>query len=207
MVRLYEIPASFDASACVGSLLAHLPQWRLRKAMSYRRDIDKFLSAKSFLLLEEMLRERFGLDHCPEFSYMEKGKPYLEEYPGIHFNISHCPRAVACAVSDHPVGIDVEVIQQAGAVAGFVLNRDELSAVNRSEHPDVDFTVLWTRKECVLKLSGEGISDNVRDILSVINQELIRTAVRADSGYVLSVASESQHMTCRNQCDENLCLY
>lgn len=65
MIQTVDIPNVFDASAELGKLLPRIPQWRLQKVVSYRRDIDKFLCAKSFLMLEEMLRENFGLAGCP----------------------------------------------------------------------------------------------------------------------------------------------
>jgi hypothetical protein len=43
-----------------------------------------------------------------QIEYGKNGKPYLPDYPGIYFNISHSGDYVAVALSCHPVGIDVQ---------------------------------------------------------------------------------------------------
>lgn len=172
----------------VANLLSLLPEWRLRKALSYRFDIDRYLCAQSFFLLEKMLRKNFGLNYCPEFSYGEHGKPYLKECPGIHFNISHCRRGIACAVSDRSVGIDIEEIQYDALLVQTVLNPEERSAVEMSDEPEVKFTEFWTRKESFLKLTGEGIRDNLRNLLSETGEVCFKTECNYAAGYVLSTA-------------------
>lgn len=169
-------------------IISLLPVWRRQKALSYRFPIDRFLCAKSFLMLQQMLRGSFGLNECPEFSYKENGKPYLKEYPGIFFNISHCRKGIACAVCDCPVGIDIEEIQPGADILDRVLNREERAAVEMSESPALEFTRLWTRKESILKLTGEGIRDDMSNVLSEAQGTRIDTIVNRDASYVLSVA-------------------
>lgn len=192
MVRTFDILEGFDASAAASQALVRLPQWRLRKALSFRQDIDKFLCAQSFLMLEELLRERFNLKCCPEFSYATNGKPFLKEYPSIHFNISHCCRGIACAVSDNPIGIDIEVIQYDEDLVSVVFNSEERDIIEKYDESDVKFTELWTRKESYLKLTGEGISDNLKNALSTADGVSFKTEVNRSAGYVLSVASISE---------------
>ena len=147
-------------------ILSQLPPWRLSKALSYKRDIDRFLCAKAYLLLKEGLREIYGIDEDVEFEYSPSGKPYLKGFEGIHFNISHCPKCVCCAISDSPVGIDVEEIQYDRALAETVCNRNELDVILKSPHPEIEFTKLWTKKEALLKMTGEGLRNDLSDVLS-----------------------------------------
>lgn len=187
MICTFDIKGeSFDLE----EVLSRLPDWRLQKAMSYRFPIDRFLCAKSFLMLEQMLRRGFGLSGCPEFSYKKNGKPYLKEYPEIFFNISHCRKGIACAVCDCPVGVDIEEIQPGLEIRSLVLNREEEDAVKMSETPDVEFTRIWTRKESFLKLTGEGIRNDMKNILSEAQGIRIDTVINPDASYVLSVATE-----------------
>ena len=62
------------------------------------------------------MRERYGLELKTSveagLSSGQHGKPYLRDYPGIHFNISHCEGLVACAFSDTETGVDVERIRE-----------------------------------------------------------------------------------------------
>ena len=109
--------------------LRALPQWRREKALAYRRPLDRFLCAEAYLLLERALKEQFGLPGPFEFEYGPCGKPFLKGHPGIHFNISHCSRCVCCAVSDRPVGVDVETIQYDPDVAAYAFSDEELSRI------------------------------------------------------------------------------
>ena len=188
MIQIFDIPNGFDVSVEVEELLLRLPQWRLKKAQSYRQDIDRFLCAKSFLMLETMLRENFGLRRCPEFSYESHGKPVFREYPRIFFNISHCHRGIACAVMDKPVGIDIEEIQFDKDLGKVILDKDEYGSVSNAEKPDVEFTKFWTRKESFLKLTGEGLRDNMKDVLSGVNEVSFTSGINLSVGYIYSTA-------------------
>lgn len=188
MIQIFDIPNEFDASAELGKLLPSLPQWRLQKVMSYRQDIDRFLCAKSFLILEGMLREEFALDCCPEFSYDRYGKPFVQEYPRVFFNISHCHRGIACAVMDKPVGIDIEEIQFDEDLAKVIFNTEELEVIRNANEPAVKFTEFWTRKESILKLTGEGLRDDMKMVLPDANEVAFTTEINQSAGYVYSTA-------------------
>ena len=52
--------------------------------------------------------------------------------------------------------------------------------------PDVEFIKIWTRKEAVLKQSGEGIRRDLRTLLT--GQENTETIVDEVKGYVCTIA-------------------
>ena len=66
-------------------------------------------------LLRRALRERYGIEcregRPPELVEGAHGKPYLKEYPQIHFNISHCMGLAVLAIGDCTVGIDAECVR------------------------------------------------------------------------------------------------
>lgn len=88
--------------------LQRLPQWRREKALRYRHFSGQAQCTLSYILLLEALDQEYGITGLPTFVENEHGKPSLQEYPDIHFNLSHCRSIVACAVDNAPVGIDVE---------------------------------------------------------------------------------------------------
>lgn len=202
MIEIFDIPDGYDASAELAALLPRLPQWRLQKALSYRQAIDRFICTKSFLMLEDMLRKNFGLAVCPEFSYDSHGKPYFRGYQEISFNISHCHRGIACALMDKPVGIDIEEIQFDEDLAKVIFNSEELEAVRSADEPAVKFTELWTRKESFLKLTGEGLRDNLKDVLSDAEGVVITTNINRFAGYIHSIAIWEEKNPTR-LCDEH----
>ena len=138
--------------------LALLPQWRREKALQYKKLDDHKCCVLAFVLLQHALREEYGITEVPEFEYNEFGKPSLPNLP-IHFSLSHCKDAVACAVSDHNIGIDVEsIVPYNPDVARRVCTAAELEMLEQSENKDADFIKLWTMKEAIAKYEGTGLS-------------------------------------------------
>lgn len=124
----------------------------------------------------------------PEFGYGKYGKPFLIGLPQLHFNISHCARAVMCVVGDKPVGCDVETIPQEADddVMDMCFSSEERKRIAAAENPAAEFTATWTRKEALLKLRGTGLTDNVRDLLFSPLAEGVsfNTVMRTNRGYV-----------------------
>lgn len=163
---------------------------RRAKALGYRFELDRRLSVAAYLLLKEALRRAYGIVGNPRLSVASDGKPFLTDYPGIHFNLSHCPKAAACVVADSPVGIDVEEISPVDwDVASRVLSEDELRRVHSAAAPDVIFARYWTQKEALAKLSGRGVEDErLKTLLSDRSEATLQTEEHLDRGYVLTVA-------------------
>lgn len=112
------------------------------------------------ILAKTVIKQTFGIDIAKqEFAYTEYGKPYLLNFPDVYFNISHSGEYVACAVSDEPVGVDIQKIGEYNSdVAKRVCNEKELKQIEDSLDKASEFTKLWTQKETVLKMYGTGIA-------------------------------------------------
>lgn len=179
-----------EAESRLSEMLCFLPVWRREKALSYLFLRDRYLCARSFLLLQEMVREEFGLAELPAFAFGGQGKPYFREYPGIHFSISHCPVAIACAVGDMPVGVDVEGYSFDEKVAELALSPSEFNQVRVAEHPGMVFAKYWTMKESLLKLRGCGIGEDMRGLLGEYSDK-VEFQIRdiPESGYITTVAT------------------
>lgn len=148
------------------SAIASLPSWRREQALRFKHEQGRKECAFSYLLLCRALKEQYDLDVQPSFFYGEHGKPVLEGYPHIHFNLSHCKSAIACAVSDAEVGIDIEGVgRYKESLARYSMSDAEMQHIVSASNPDHAFTSLWTQKEAVFKLTGSGINDNIKDLL------------------------------------------
>jgi 4'-phosphopantetheinyl transferase len=96
------------------------------------------------------------------------GKPYLPDPP--FFNLSHSDGWVACAVSQtDAIGIDVETFARLGDYRDLVpaiAHPAESRCIEQAlpAHRLALFKRCWTRKEAVLKATGKGLTDNLRDI-------------------------------------------
>lgn len=149
----------------LGSLAALLSKERNAKLKRLQSPQGKKASALAYLLLRFALSDIYEINEAARFDYLEKGKPVLRDYPHIHFNLSHSKNAVACAVSDVPVGVDVQhVAPIADKVAKRVLTASEYAKFKDSLTPDEYFCELWTIKESFLKQMGIGIATDLRNI-------------------------------------------
>jgi 4'-phosphopantetheinyl transferase len=85
----------------------------------------------------------------------QHGKPRLAASGGPAFSLTHAGDLVGVAVHDAPVGLDVErarPLTDLTAMAAHACSADETV-------PDEPaFFRLWTRKEALLKASGDGLS-------------------------------------------------
>ena len=170
--------------------ISQLPSWRREQALKYRHFQGQRDCTLSYLLLCQALEEEYAITEQPAFVVGEHGKPSLLEYPHIHFNLSHCARAVACAVGNAPIGIDAESTERKISDA---LMRHTMSPREQEEitGAPIRFFHFWTQKEALVKLRGTGLQDNLHDLLLPQNTADIafHTEEHADKGYVLSIAT------------------
>ena len=186
MIYINDDIASFDLTAA----MPLLTQQRREQVLRFRHELGQKLCAAAFLLLCEGLREEYGITEPPLLSYHEDGKPFLADYPHIHFNMSHCQVAAVCALAPHPIGIDVERIRPFNeSVVRYTMNEEELRQIEASSRPDIAFIRLWTMKEALLKLKGTGIKKDMKDVLT--NDMRFTTVVNTSRGYVYTVSEWS----------------
>ena len=146
--------------------LAAVSRQRRDHAMRYRSVHDRRLSVAAYQLLQQGLSAEYGITEPPSFGFGPHGKPVFEAYPHIHFSLSHCHEAAACVIASSPVGIDVESLSHYDAgLVPQVMNRDEQREIAASPRPEYAFIRLWTMKESLLKMTGEGMTGDMRHVL------------------------------------------
>ena len=103
------------------------------------------------------------------------GKPKFFSHPEIFLNISHSGKYVACAVSDRPVGIDIEGGRKASiSLAERFFDKSEADWI-KEQDTDERFFRIWTLKEAY----GKATSLGVLDILSKIVYKIDKNTVSA----------------------------
>jgi len=147
------------------ALEAVSPQ-RRTYALRYHQERDQRLCIAAYRLLQQALWQEYGMAQVPEFYHNAAGKPLLNGHPEIHFSLSHCHQAVACVLSDQPVGIDVETFDHySQEVASRVMNDNEMRQILNSPHPTIAFARLWTMKESLFKLTGDDHGGDIAHML------------------------------------------
>ena len=130
---------------------------RRKKADSCRNEEDRLCSIAADHLARLAISKHCGVPmESIRFARTEDGKPYALDLD-VHFNISHSGSLAVCAVSDKPVGIDVQIMRPLKAnLTRKVCTPDECAYVGE----DLErFYRVWCSKEAYFKRLGTGITD------------------------------------------------
>lgn len=169
---LFEQPERVPDDFITCALLL-LPEYRCQKVMRYRQPIDRKNSVIAYLMLKIALKECFQITEF-ELRYGRYGKPYLEWYPKIHFNISHCRHGCIVAVSDRPIGVDIQEIRSfSWKVAEQVCCEEELHLLKNSSDRAKEFTRIWTMKESFVKMTGVGMQMEMKHVNVLHKREIV----------------------------------
>ncbi|MCR5461377.1 MAG: 4'-phosphopantetheinyl transferase superfamily protein [Acetatifactor sp.] len=113
------------------------------------------------------------LPKCPEPRYRhgEKGKPYFEDSQ-LSFSLSHSGDLVLCAIADHEIGADLQMItevrweqlaeryystQEQDYLGIFAEKRAGCFRPSET-NARLEFFSLWCRKEAYGKMTGDGLA-------------------------------------------------
>lgn len=111
------------------------------------------------LLLCYAMNQEYSTTQFPlVYKRQGNGKPYFET-DEIYFSLSHSGRYVACAVSNMPIGVDLQTHNTANKqTIEKVLTKNQLDMIKLLP-PAKQKTALydfWTLKESIYKCTGEG---------------------------------------------------
>lgn len=132
----------------------------IQRADAFRRDEDRDRFTTANALLHLAAWKHLGsrpvitrsCDRCGE----PHGKPAVKDGP--HVSVSHSGDLIAVAVTDlGPVGVDVEETTRhtdIDSMLRYVFSPAELESL---ADPAAHFYQAWTRKESILKATGEGL--------------------------------------------------
>ena len=185
VIRIFD-DMEIVTEEAVAEMLPMVSDERREEALRYKHLFGQFACLKSYVMLREMLEEQ-GLAHPFHFGYNEHGKPFLKDYPEIHFNISHCMNGILVAVADQPIGVDIESFRDVSdSLIRYTMNEEECRIIAESDDPMRTFTEFWTKKEAVFKLRGTGITHDLHGLLS--GDEAVETFVNTKKRYAYSIA-------------------
>ena len=116
-------------------------------------------------LLSRSAQAYWGLNQLPAVERHPEGKPWFPSRAELEFNLSHSGTMGLCALSCHPVGVDIQIIKQwRPGLPQRVCSQEELDWLDRQQDQWGAFTVLWALKESRVKQSGRGLRDPIRQI-------------------------------------------
>lgn len=160
MTKLYVLDLSRYGEGKWRNFLPLLPPERRRQVECCRFEVDQCRTAGAGWLLRYGL-EQAGVPFAQQrFVKNQWGKPVLEGRADLHFNLSHSGGWAVCAVSDSPVGVDVELPRCSLDLARRFFRPEELEGMEllpwqtRRDR----LNRLWTAKEAFSKAEGRGLS-------------------------------------------------
>lgn len=205
MIKLYYMRLEGDCSDEQSLALYEMLPERRKEAVDRARNPEiakKRLYTGAFL--QYVLAKETGIfTERLQYEYNEWGKPALVG-SDIHFNLSHSGDYVVLAVSDQPIGIDVEhktKNYEALAKRCFCPEEyEDIMSVDTREEQEIRFLEYWTMKEAYIKLRGEGMRIPFRSFLierqaealsKISGQEIFEKTIFLDA-YCISVCSEKK---------------
>ena len=169
-------------------------------------------------LAARALESYLGYKPSPEIlggeTRTHEGKPYFQDYPDFHYNISHSGKYVVCGIicggkDPQPIGVDIQEIpadpKRALTIADHFFSDEEKESLHALvREGDISSALLlfcryWTARESYIKLTGRGLAepfcnyrpdlDHGRIITSEFEKEVYLMECSAPEGYCLSVCS------------------
>lgn len=169
-------------------------------------------------LAARALESYFGYKPSPEILGGEtrtpEGKPYFQDYPDFHYNISHSGKYIVCGIicggkNPQPIGVDIQEIpadpKRALKIADHFFSDEEKESLHAlvcegdNSSALLLFCRYWTARESYMKLTGRGLAepfsnfrpdlDCGRIITSESEKEVYLVECKAPDGYCLSVCS------------------
>lgn len=145
--------------------LPFLSENRLERARAEKTPAARGRTIFSYALLRLALAESFGITQPPEFGFEQHGKPFLRDYPDIFFSLSHAVNMALCAVSEQPIGADIQDVRALKAdISEKICTPLELERLNRAGERNREICRLWCMKESVGKLTGKGFAEGFKGI-------------------------------------------
>jgi len=127
------------------------------KADRFLREDDRLRFITGRRMIRTFAAERLGMS-APKILLTEYGKPYIGGAKDFHFSISHSGHLVVIAVSDSPVGIDIEQhIPVEWRELSDTFTPVEREMLGRAADPVSCFYRIWTIREAFAKEEGIGL--------------------------------------------------
>ena len=163
-------------------LLRELPQTIKSRIDNKTHLLSKKQSIIGYSLLKDGVKALFDRE-IDDIGFSENGKPLLDY---CFFSISHSENMVICAISDLPVGIDIQKIKEIAYKKKYsMFSSEESDFINEiSDFRHKRFFEIFTKKEALVKLYGMKLYDSIS-----LDAQNVKFEVYEKSDYMLCVAT------------------
>ena len=170
-----------------------LSKERQQKIEAIKAESGRRSTLGAWTLVDHGLQQLFGLrERDVTIGYGAHGKPYVQNKPHIHFNLSHSGDYVLAVFAPVKIGCDIQKIGEAyrnDRIAARFFTEAEQKAMAQG----MDFYRIWVRKESYIKCTGDGMACDLRSFDVVAEGELVQGA-DGSSNVSLSDVPKSQNL-------------
>ena len=143
------------------SILSTNEQLRAKR-FHFPRHQRRFIMAHSVLRLI-LARYLDTTPHSLNFTEGKYGKPALDNFPFLHFNLSHSGDMALLAIgTSAPLGVDVEYISARPYIGIgqqlFSIKENKMLKASSKALSPLTFFNIWVQKEALIKACGMGLS-------------------------------------------------
>lgn len=134
------------------------------KINRFKSDADYNRSLYAEIIIRRFFIERFCLKNSKiNMRYDNLGKPYVQNFPDIHFSISHSGNYIAVAFASEFIGIDIEKLKDfdyKGIANRYFegFEKDYIFEIGDKNISLKRFYEIWTVKESYTKFRGVGLT-------------------------------------------------
>ncbi|MFD2917701.1 4'-phosphopantetheinyl transferase family protein [Psychroserpens luteus] len=161
-IKLFKLKLSSYYNL-VPEFIKYLSIAELERAQKYHfeKDSNQFIICRT--LLKFILAKYTNLNVSKiDIKLDPNKKPYLNLKESVYFNISHAEDFAIITLSNKAIGIDLEYLNRDfdfSEILSDIFNTLEIETVLNAKNKTQAFYNFWTRKESIVKATGQGISD------------------------------------------------
>lgn len=177
-----------------------LPSARQQRIRQYAVRRAAVQSLYGDIILHYLLKKIYKINNSRlTIGHHQFGKPYLIDYPYIHFNISHSGDYVMLVMAEFNVGADIQQVGDKNTkLAKHVFSQAELQQFNSlADNQKSDcFHTLWVLKESYLKWLGTGLSTDLKSVSFDIenNYQLVSSKYPVNCSFKRLPAAENGYL-------------
>ena len=207
MIKLYIRDISTLFNGAWKRFLPQLPPERREAAQRFRNDSDAARCTGAWLLLRDAFADEGVIIGELPLCRNADGKPFFENQ--LEFSISHAGPYAAAAISDGPVGVDIEEARCKLSIARHFFSSSEVEAAQArsGEAQQLYLQRLWVAKEAFVKAIGTGLKTPLNsfsvvldDTSSTLLQDITPLPIQitefSEGNYRIAVAGIGEAVRC-----------
>ena len=195
------------------SLLSYSDKERIEKYRFSKDRIMSFMGLAMFYAFCDTKKKNGTVTVLKDYSFITKeifeknivveveknGKPEVKNNDSLFFNISHSGEYTVLAVSDKPVGIDVQEYKNINKrIADRFFNKKDSEYLDKFEDDEyMKKTIeVWTAKEAYVKMLGKGIGEGLDGFYEDFEEGIIIDALKEDIKAVICPVKFDEKYAC-----------